>query len=188
MRTHPAQHLWIAALTGALLGRGGLASADELPSDAPATTNGETAPSPSGEVAQTELVPTNERVVVTYRWPRWIPWSVLGGGVAIAGIGFLIRHSGSSQMDEYDRRVQETCSAMGCNLADPQTLDEKELVELRDSAERRHSIGFVTMLAAGAVALTGGVLVLMNRPERHVMKVDLVPAPGGGTATVGFSF
>lgn len=87
------------------------------------------------------LVPANERLVTTYRWPRWVPWTVVG-----------------------------------------------ELNDMRESSERRQRLRVAMLLGASAALVTGVVLVVLNRPEHHVLKLDLVPAPGGATASVGWRF
>jgi hypothetical protein len=141
---------------------------------------------------QVQLVPANERLVITYRWPRWIPWTVVGGGLALGGAGLLVQLSGAALMRDYDQRIATSCAVNGCNLTDPQTPSEQrfadELNDMRETAERRQTIGLVTILAAGAGIVTGVVLLVLNRPERHVLKMDLVPQPGGATATVGWRF
>jgi hypothetical protein len=174
--------LVIGALVCALVAP---AAAEEPASPAPAEA-------PAASPERVQLVPANERLVITYRWPRWIPWTVLGGGAALAGIGLAFNFSGSSRMNDYDQRIASSCAVNGCNLSNPQTPAEQafaaELNDLRESAETRQTIGLVTLLAAGAGLVTGVVLVVLNRPEAHTLKVDLVPQQGGATATVGWHF
>jgi hypothetical protein len=161
---------------------------------APAAAEESPMPAATAAPAQqhVEMVPTNERLVITYRWPRWIPWTVFGGGVTLAAVGFLFEYNAANLMNEYDQRIAASCSVNGCNLTNPQTPAEQafadELNGQRETAERRQKIGFGTILVAGAGIVTGVVLLVLNRPEAHALKVDLVPAPGGATATVGFRF
>jgi hypothetical protein len=44
------------------------------------------------------------------------------------------------------------------------------------------------MGVGGAVAVTGIVLAIMNRPERVLPNVEVAPKSGGGIATVGWHF
>jgi hypothetical protein len=166
------------------------AAAEEvMPSPPPSAA---TATTPTTTQERVELVPTNERLVITYRWPRWVPWTVLGSAVAVGGLGVLVQFSAEDMMNQYDQRVASSCAVNGCNFEDPQTPAEQALVDdlnaTRESAERRDRIGFVMILGASAALVTGVVLVVLNRPQRHVLKMDLVPAPGGATATVGWHF
>lgn len=183
MYTRAARTLLIGALAVAHVAPVAAEEAPMPPEPATATTT---------TTEDVVLVPTNERLVITYRWPRWVPWTVVGGAVALGGLGMLVNFSANSMMNEYDQRVASECAVNGCNLDDPQTPAEHavadDLNSLRESAERRDRIGLVMIVGAGAAVITGVVLVVLNRPQRHVLKLDLVPAQGGATATVGWRF
>jgi hypothetical protein len=187
-----AQGLVVGVLTFALLAPAAAEEpappADVASPPAAAAASPEAAPAPQ----RVEMVPANERLVITYRWPRWIPWTVFGSGVALGALGFLLEYDATNLMNEYDQRIASQCAVNGCNLSDPQTPSEQALADdlnnQRETAERRQKIGFGTLLVAGAGLATGIVLLVLNRPQAHVLKMDLVPADGGATATVGWRF
>jgi hypothetical protein len=172
------------------------AAAEQAPMPAPSPASAEPAvpPAPGATAPEqhVEMVPTNERLVITYRWPRWVPWAVFGGGVAAGALGLVFEFNAASMMNEYDQRVASSCAVNGCNLDNPQTPAEQELADSlndqRDTAERRQKIGFATLLVGGATVVTGIVLLVMNRPEAHVLKVDLVPTQGGAAASASWRF
>lgn len=136
----------------------------------------------------TKMVETNEQLVISYRWPRWIPWSVFGGGLGVAGIGLLVEWAAISDANEYDQAVASTCAVNGCNLTNPQTPEEKALNDLRDRAETRNTIATVVLVAGAATLVTGVVLLVLNKPIARKVTVDVVPAPGGASASVGWRF
>jgi hypothetical protein len=175
-----------------------VASPDAAPPAAPVQP---AEPAPSGAPAEpavpramepTPLVETNKRIEITYRWKRWIPWAVLGGGAGVIGIGSLLQWSATSLTNEYDQAVASMCAVNGCNLTDPQTPDEQRVADylndMRERAERRNKIALVTVAVGAGVVITGIVMVLMNRPVSRTMKSDLVPVQGGAAATLTWQF
>ena len=141
-----------------------------------------------GEVAQAKikLVPLDSAVVMKYRYRRWIPWTMVGIGVAVgvggAGTWFL----GKNQMDQFEADFSTQCQN-GCEpgLTAP---EHRSLAAQRDSAELKGQIGIAMMGVGGAVVVTGVVLAIMNRGERVLPNVEVAPKAGGGVAKVGWRF
>lgn len=136
----------------------------------------------------TKMVETNEQLVISYRWPRWIPWSVFGGGLGIAGIGLLVEWVAINDANNYDQAVASMCAVNGCNLTNPQTPEERALNDLRERAETRNTVAAVVLVAGAATIVTGVVLLVLNKPIARKVTVDVVPAPGGASASVGWRF
>ena len=126
----------------------------DLPAGAPVT-------------AEITLVPEQVRVEVERenyerRWRWWAPWTVAAGSVVIglAG-GFLYQHA-RNQIKSYDQALIELCMPIGC------TDDQipADLARRRVSAGRNSGIAIGMISAAGVLAITSGVMAILNRPHK----------------------
>ena len=120
------------------------------------------------------------------RFPAWLPWTVTGAGVLVAGIGGILHASAISDYDEFDAWAQqcEEESQMACAVT-------PEAQSLRDGGDTKQSVAGV-MYAVGGVAVAAGLtLVLLNRPRPYridkesseptgVTVVPVVTSDGGG--------
>ena len=129
------------------------------------------------------LIPIESAVILTYRYPRWMPYTVAGAGAAIAlgGMGFYF--ASSNAMDKFDADFARACP-QGCKLSDqPLLADERDRARLEDKV----AIGM--MLGGGAIAITGAVLAVINRKaERTLPSVDTTPTRGGAITTLSWQF
>ena len=138
------------------------------------------------------LVSLDAAAKIEHRWPAWVPWSVFGGGLAVAGIGGLFQLQASARMDSYDRQATRNCALLHCDPNDPTMLDQTD----KRSAERLNTIAIGVMSVGAATVITGGVMLYLNRGrtvyEKSVEKVapviDVVPQKGGTLVTVGGRF
>jgi hypothetical protein len=121
-------------------------------------------------------------VVIKYPYPRWIPFTIAGGGVAIALGGLAFWFAGRSQMDQFESDFATECPT-GCDAALTATPQEKLLAEKRDSAELKGKIGISMMVAGGAITVTGTVMAIINSKAKRVLPVEVTPNSQGG-ATV----
>ena len=121
-------------------------------------------------------------VVIKYPYPRWIPFTIAGGGVAIALGGLAFWFAGRSQMDQFESDFATECPT-GCDAALNATPQEKLLAEKRDSAELKGKIGISMMVAGGAITVTGTVMAIINSKAKRVLPVEVTPNSQGG-ATV----
>ena len=141
-----------------------------------------------GETVQQKvaLVPLESAVVLKYRYRRWIPWSLTGVGVAVGLGGLGTWFAGKSQMDQFEADFSTQCQ-LGCEpgLTAP---EHRSLAAQRDSAELKGKVGIAMMSVGGAVAVTGVVLAILNRPERVLPNIEVAPKAGGGIARVGWRF
>jgi tetratricopeptide (TPR) repeat protein len=139
------------------------------------------------EVVPIALVPLASAARITHRWPTWVPWGVLGGGVVIAGVGGLIELEASSELDAYNRSVAQKCSMMACN---PSDLDTR----LRDRALLANKLAIGVIASGAATMAISGALFYLNRgrttydtaTELRGPTVSVSLQPGGaGVAVVG---
>jgi hypothetical protein len=141
-----------------------------------------------GETAREKvaLVPLDSAVVLKYPYRRWFPWTTAGVGVAIAVGGAAVWLAGKNQMEDFETEYSVQCQN-GCEpgLTAP---EHRSLAAQRDSAELKGQIGVAMVGVGGAVAVTGIVLVILNRPQRVLPNVEVAPKAGGGIAKVGWRF
>lgn len=104
------------------------------------------------------------------RWPWWTPWAVTGSSVAVGLLGTAVYVGARSQIKQYDRDLAVLCP-FGC------TEDQipAELKAQARSARRNSGVGIGLWCGAGALAITGGVMAILNRP-RKTEERKLVPA------------
>jgi hypothetical protein len=131
--------------------------------------------------AKVELIPLSQTAKIVHRWPEWLPWTVAGAGVLVAGIGGLVELDASSTMTSFDRQVSTACAITGCP-----TIDES--LKNRAQAENAAAISLIAVGAAGVAA--GAVMVYLNRGRTVYEQpvVGVVPASGGGLVTWSGSF
>jgi hypothetical protein len=140
-------------------------------------------------VAQTiTLRGFDSAVVLKYPYPRWIPFTIAGGGAAIALGGLAFWFAGRSQMDEFESDFATECPS-GCDAGLNAKPQEKLLAEKRDSAELKGKIGISMMIAGGAITVTGTVMAIINSRAKRVLPVEVTPnAQGGATAVYHGTF
>lgn len=127
-----------------------------------------------------KLDPLAKAARIEHRWPQWVPWSVFGGGLAVAGVGILFQVLGQSQMEDYDRWVDTTCTN-NCPPGDPR---REQFAHLEDAAELKSTIGVSLMITGGAAVATGAVMLFLNRGRTvYPAAVEVAPSPGGATVS-----
>lgn len=96
------------------------------------------------------------------RWSWWVPWSVAGSSVVLGLAGSALYLSARSDIRAYDRALGEMCPS-GCTDDEiPNSLAEKER-----SARRRSGMAIGVWSTAGALLVTGGVMAILNRPQKQ---------------------
>lgn len=127
------------------------------------------------------LVPIEDAVVLHYRYPRWMPYTVAGAGAAIALGGLGLYFASTSQMDRFDADFAMQCP-QGCKLADyPLLADE------RDSARLKDKLAIGMLIGGGAVAVTGVVLAVINSRATRVLP-SVEATHGGAMTSIGWRF
>jgi hypothetical protein len=141
---------------------------------------------PGGKTAseQLTLVPIETAVVVEYRHPRWLPWTVagVGAGVALGGLGVWMM--GKNRLDDFKQEFLRECPT-GC---ESDLRMHAELADMQDRALLEGKIGVSMMIAGGALTAGGVVWAVMNRPIRRLPKLEVAPTHGGAAARAGWSF
>jgi len=129
-----------------------------------------------------KLVPLESVMVVKYRYPRWIPYTVVGAGVTLGLTGLATYLSGANLITEYETEFGTQC-ANGCKPGENQYLDDK-----KERAEFRGALGVSLMIAGGVASVGGAVLTILNRPQKFVPQLEVAPTAGGLTAGATFRF
>jgi hypothetical protein len=127
----------------------------------------------SATTERIQLVPIETAVVLRYPYPRWLPWAATGGGAAVAIGGLGLWLWGRTQMDQFNADFAKACPT-GCVLA-----DHPDLARERDAARLKGNIGVPTMIAGGAVAIGGIVMMIVVKPKRIVPNVEVGPTSQG---------
>jgi len=107
------------------------------------------------------------------RWPAWIPWTLLGTGVAAAAGGGALHYTSSQTFSSIDEEARERCFPPNVCTSEPSDLARK-----RERAERMQKIAAGAYGAGGAAVAVGAVLAYLNRGEAHVRSYD----PGARSA------
>ncbi|WP_437282311.1 hypothetical protein WME90_17575 [Sorangium sp. So ce375] len=126
----------------------------------------------AGKEASGQLALSVDTVVTTQRWPVWIPWATFGAGIALgavgAGLEWDARTDHAATTDRLNRECNPPCKPLRDDEYDASVIEE------------RFAIG--ALIAGGATAMTGTVLVFMNRPmsyrteDRGGVKLEVHPA------------
>jgi tetratricopeptide (TPR) repeat protein len=111
-----------------------------------------------------ELKVISSRGRLERRWPKWVPWTVLAGGVVVGGIAVPLVFNASSDWDAWDAQLTAYCP----NGCDPALLDPTQRARLDelDSTRHRSATFAYTAIGIGAVGIAAGfTLVLLNQPR-----------------------
>ncbi|HEY5933914.1 MAG TPA: PEGA domain-containing protein, partial [Kofleriaceae bacterium] len=92
-----------------------------------------------------------------YRWARWKPWAVVGGGVAVSLLGLVFRYQAQAKYDEFGEDLGEVCP-FGC-VRDDVPADVREI---EASGDRYNSLAKTSYVIGGIGIVAGAVLVLLN--------------------------
>ncbi|HEY5945726.1 MAG TPA: PEGA domain-containing protein [Kofleriaceae bacterium] len=118
------------------------------------------------------------------RWPKWLPWTVLGGGAVVGIVAVPLFFHARSDWDAWDAQLTAYCPT-GC---DPTTLDDTQRAKLDalDSTRHRSATIAYTTMAIGAVGIAAGfTLVLLNQPR--LVGATVTPQVGSDHASLSIS-
>ncbi|MFH2007809.1 MAG: hypothetical protein ABI333_14600 [bacterium] len=105
-------------------------------------------------------LPITKVFTLKRRWKRWIPWTILGIGVAVAATGIPLAFMADSTFKQYNKDFERECPD-GCLPADRSTA----LQDLRSRGELERGFAITMLGLGGAVLATGITLVLLNLPR-----------------------
>ena len=117
------------------------------------------------------------------RWPRAVPWAVLGAGLALAVVGAALIPAGWHQLERYDERYAEQCNTT-CNPV------PDDVARLHDRGQAMIRSG-IALAAIGAAAAITGVVLVVSTPKRTkaaVSDLRIQPAIGPGSAQLNLQF
>lgn len=99
---------------------------------------------------------------------QYIPYAVVGGGVALGIVGALLQVSANTSYKDYDSAVAK-CNAdrssAGCE-------NMGAVAEMRDSGDTKRTLGYVGYGVAGAAVVTGAILLYVNRSKAYQITAD----------------
>jgi hypothetical protein len=122
--------------------------------------------------------------VIEYRtrWPVWMPWVVVGSGLAAGAGGALLHRGAADSYGAFDTGVLE-CAKDGRSC-----IPTQELATTRTRGDTLQRVAFGTYALGGAALVTGAVLLVLNLPQSHridpaqrVEPVTVTPLIGGDT-------
>ncbi|HSD89344.1 MAG TPA: hypothetical protein VLB44_17565 [Kofleriaceae bacterium] len=128
------------------------------------------------EKQKLKLVPLESAVIIEYKSPRWIPWTITATGGAIAAGGFALWLLGKNQMDDFAKQYTTDCPT-GC---ESDLSMHPALASQQDGALFKGKVGVGMMIGGGAVTVTGVIWTVMNRPIRRMPRVEVAPSANGG--------
>jgi hypothetical protein len=113
----------------------------------------------AGERTDLNLKLYTEEQVIAYRrrWPTWMPWTVMGSGLAIAAGGGLLHLQTSKSYRGYDAAIVQ-CG--GC-------VPEPGLVNTRTRGDTLQKAAYGTYALGGAALVGGAVLLYLNRTQPY---------------------
>jgi hypothetical protein len=136
-------------------------------------------------IEELSFVPIDQAIRYAYPTPRWVPWTVVAAGAAVALAGVGLDISASRQMGRFDDAFATRCRT-GCaaDLSDvPDLRDEK------NAAETKSTIAITTIVAGGVTVAAGVVWATwFDRPRRVAPAFEVHPTPGGAEAHVSWQF
>lgn len=101
------------------------------------------------------------------RWDAtWMPYAVIGGGVAMGIVGVGLELAAGSSYNDYDKRVS-ACSMQ--NAGCPTTA---ELTDIRKSGDTKRTLGYVSYGIAGGAIAAGVLLAILNRPQPYQIRPE----------------
>jgi hypothetical protein len=116
------------------------------------------------------------------RMPAWIPYTVLGAGVAF-GIGGAIMHSSAKNgFADYDQAIQDCADSdptQGCSDPTPAVF------ALKSDAESNQTMAATLYTLGGVTVAAGVVLVVLNRPKTfRIDPLEKIEGSGGGDVSI----
>jgi tetratricopeptide (TPR) repeat protein len=115
------------------------------------------------------LVTLEDASVTRRRWDRWKPWAVVGGGVALTGLGVTLELIARSTRDGYGDELTRMCSDTPC--------EESEVSGAFNRAQIEHVFGVSGIAIGSAAILSGLALVYLNRPRTFLAEDQDLSGP-----------
>jgi tetratricopeptide (TPR) repeat protein len=136
------------------------------------------------DTAEVKLVPLAKAAKVVHRWPVWMPWLVFGTGLGVVGLGAGLDFLAKNHMSDYDSAVATECGTTGCT---PGSDAFNRLQSQKNSAKTEADLSYAMLGVGAAAAITGGVMLYLNRGQTVYEKPPIEVTPTSGGAAVSFS-
>jgi tetratricopeptide (TPR) repeat protein len=107
------------------------------------------------------------------RWPAWRPWAVVGAGAAVALAGGALHMQARGSYEDFDARIAQ-CG--GC-------VPTPDVNDMRARGDSMQQLAFGAYALGGAAAVTGAILVYINRPQAYRINPDEAESPPGVSVT-----
>lgn len=127
------------------------------------------------------VVSVESAVRFEYRYPRWVPFAVAGGGLLLGIGGAFAWNQGDNFKQEHAREFARLCP-VGCMPSELPLSDREQLDDKAANARLWNGIGIGVVIAGAAALGTGIVMVVRNRPRRSP---QFGVAVGGGARVTG---
>ncbi len=124
-----------------------------------------------GETYRLELTLYTAEELTRYkrRWEaKWMPYAVIGGGVALGVAGALLEVSANSSYSDYDAAVAK-CNSDSMNAG---CANDGSVADMRKSGDTKKTMGYIGYGVAGAAVVTGVVLLYLNRSTSYQITAD----------------
>ena len=108
-----------------------------------------------------ELTRYNRRFKAT-----WMPYTVLGTGVALGLTGVVLELSANASYNNYDKQVA------ACNMGNMGCPTTTELQSIRESGDTKKTLGYVAYGVAGGAIAVGTLLTILNRPKAYQIRPE----------------
>ena len=122
-----------------------------------------------GETFRIELKLYTAEELTRYnrRWnATWMPYAVMGGGVALGIAGVAFELAADSSYNDYDKRVA------ACNMNNAGCPTTAALTDMRTSGDTKKMLGYVSYGVAGAAIGAGVLLAILNRPQPYQIRPE----------------
>ncbi|HEY0255705.1 MAG TPA: tetratricopeptide repeat protein [Kofleriaceae bacterium] len=129
-----------------------------------------------------ELVAIENAIAVSYPYPRWIGWTIIATGAAVAIAGGAYRYVGGRNMEKFETDLGVECP-QGCDLGGHPGLQHEH-----DSARLEGQIGIGLAIAGGGIVLGGILTTVLDRPRRTLPNLEIAPARNGATMSMSLRF
>jgi hypothetical protein len=134
-----------------------------------------------------ELFPVESAIVIEYKQPRWMPWTLGGIGAGVAATGLALLVLGSNEMDRFKDAFVRQCPS-GCETG---LAMHPDLAEQQEDAMFKTNLG-TSLLIGGGVTVAGAIIWgVTNRRTRKIgphVEVSPTSAGTGASATARWSF